>query len=98
MKLQSARKLFLFLLGLLFLSFSGSRLISPTFAEGTRVWEQSKFEELTRGTATGVAIRSMGGLELAPNFNSLYATPSTSIWEIATAYARAAYAASSTPS
>ncbi len=97
MKLQSARKLFLFLLGLLFLSFSGSRLISPTFAEGTRVWEQSKFEELTRGTATGVAIRSMGGLELAPTFKSLYATPSTYIWAIAADDAGDVYVASGAP-
>ena len=37
-------------------------------AEGTRTWEQSKFDDLTKGTATGVAIRSMGGLELAPAF------------------------------
>ena len=27
-------------------------------AEGTRTWEQSKFEDLSKGTATGVAIRS----------------------------------------
>ena len=39
---------------------------ATAFAEGTRTWEQSKFEELTKGTATGVAIRSSGGLELAP--------------------------------
>src|SRR6266852_1791368 len=98
MKLQSARKLFLFLLaGLLFSSFSGSRLISPTFAEGTRIWEQSKFEELTRGTATGVAIRSTGGLELAPTFKSLYATPSTYICALAADDAGIVYVASVAP-
>jgi len=58
--------------------------LSPhAFAEGTRTWEQSKFDELTKGTATGVAIRSAGGLTLAPTFKSLYATPSTYIWSIA---------------
>src|SRR5882762_6177037 len=98
MKLQSARKVFLFLLaGFLFSSFSGSQLISTAFAEGTRVWEQSKFEELTRGTATGVAIRSMGGLELAPTFKSLYATPSTYIWSIAADDAGDVYVASGAP-
>ena len=51
-------------------------------AEGTRTWEQSKFEELTKGTATGVAIRSIGGLELAPAFKVLYTAPSTYIWAI----------------
>ena len=59
-------------------------LLCPiAFAEGTRTWEQSKFDELIKGTATGVAIRSMGGLALAPTFKPLYATPSTYIWSIA---------------
>ena len=67
MKLQSARKLFFFLLAGLFLAnISIFGLVSTAFAEGTRTWEQSKFDELTKGTATGVAIRSAGGLELAP--------------------------------
>ena len=84
MKLQSARKLFFFLLvGLFLTNLSGSGLIPAAFAEGTRTWEQSKFDELTKGTATGVAIRNAGGLELAPTFKSLYATPSTYIWAIA---------------
>ena len=43
-------------------------LLSFVFAEGTRTWEQSKFEELIKGTTKGVAIRSTGGLELAPAF------------------------------
>ena len=53
------------------------------FAEGTRTWEQSKFEDLAKGTAKGVAIRSAGGLELAPSFKALATTPSTYIWSIA---------------
>jgi hypothetical protein len=86
MKLQSARKIFFFLLaGFLFTNLSSSGLVSMAFAEGTRTWEQSKFDELTKGTAAGVAIRSAGGLELAPTFKSLYATPSTYIWAIAAA-------------
>ena len=52
-------------------------------AEGTRSWEQSKFEDLSKGTATGVAIRSTGGLELAPAFKAISTTPSTYIWSIA---------------
>jgi hypothetical protein len=84
MKLQSARKpLFLLLASLFLTNLSGLKLVSTAFAEGTRTWEQSKFDELTRGTATGVAIRSMGGLELAPTFKSLYTTPSTYVWGIA---------------
>src|SRR3984893_5068748 len=51
--------------------------------EGTRTWEQSKFEELSKGTAAGVAIRSAGGLELAPAFKAISTTTSTYIWSIA---------------
>ena len=98
MQLQSARKLFFFLLAGLFLTnWSGSGLVSTAFAEGTRTWEQSKFDELTKGTATGVAIRSTGGLELAPTFKSLYATPSTYIWAIAADDAGDVYVAAGAP-
>ncbi|MFZ0818037.1 MAG: hypothetical protein WAM78_21100 [Candidatus Sulfotelmatobacter sp.] len=98
MKLQSARKLFFFFLtAFLLTNLSGSGLIPTAFAEGTRTWEQSKFDELTKGTATGVAIRSIGGLELAPTFKSLYATPSTYIWAIAADDAGNVYVAAGAP-
>ena len=74
------------------LAFSGLAL-----ADGTRTWEQSKFEDLTKGTATGVAIRSSGGLELAPSFKLLYATPSTYIWAVAADEAGNVYAATGSP-
>ena len=67
------------------------------FGEGTRTWEQSKFEELAKGTATGIAIRSNGSLELAPAFKSLYTAPSTYIWSIASDSAGNIYAASGAP-
>jgi sugar lactone lactonase YvrE len=66
-------------------------------AEGTRTWEQSKFDDLTKGTAKGVAIRSAGGLELAPAFKALYTTPSTYIWAIAADDAGNIYAAAGAP-
>jgi hypothetical protein len=69
----------------------------PAFAEGTRTWEQSKFEDLVKGTATGVAIRSSGGLELAPSFKLLYSTPSTYIWAVAADDAGNVYAATGSP-
>ena len=69
----------------------------PAAAEGTRAWEQSKFEDLVKGTATGVAIRSSGGIELAPSFKPLYSTPSTYIWAIAADDAGNVYAASGSP-
>jgi hypothetical protein len=67
------------------------------FAEGTRTWEQSKFEDLSKGTTNGVAIRSVGALELAPTFKMLYATPSTYLWSIASEGAGVLYAAAGAP-
>src|SRR5208283_4028058 len=66
-------------------------------AEGTRTWEQSKFDELTKGTAKGIALRSEGGLELAPAFKALATTPSTYIWSIASDSAGNVYAAAGSP-
>src|SRR6202158_1905271 len=81
-----------------------STLILSTFtlsmfalAEGTRTWEQSKFEELTKGTAKGIALRSEGGLELAPAFKALATTPSTYIWSIASDSGGNIYAAAGSP-
>jgi hypothetical protein len=66
-------------------------------AEGTRTWEQSKFDELVKGTAKGVALRSNGGIELAPAFKALSTTPSTYIWSIASDSAGNIYAAAGSP-
>jgi hypothetical protein len=76
-----------------------SALILSTFAlaEGTRTWEQSKFEELTKGTANGIALRSEGGLELAPAFKALATTPSTYIWSIASDPGGNIYVAAGSP-
>src|SRR5256712_3516472 len=78
----------------LFLLLSVASLAS---GEGTRTWEQSKFDELTKGTAKGVAIRSAGGLELAPAFKSISPTPSTYIWSIAADQGGNLYAATGAP-
>ena len=67
------------------------------FAGETRTWEQSKFDELIKGTAEGVAINSTGGLELVPAFEPLTTTPSTYIWSIATGRDGALYAAAGAP-
>lgn len=67
------------------------------FAEGTRTWEQSKFDELSRGTTKGVAIRSTGGLQLAPAFKQLYTSPSTYIWSIASDSTGNLFAAAGSP-
>jgi sugar lactone lactonase YvrE len=79
------------------LLFSTLILATVALAEGTRIWEQSKFDELTRGTTKGIALRSEGGLELAPAFKSLATTPSTYIWSIASDAAGNVYAAAGSP-
>ena len=66
-------------------------------AEGTRTWEQSKFDDLSKGTANGVALRSAGGLELAPSFKSIFTTPSAYIWAIAADSRGNLYAAAGSP-
>ncbi len=92
--MTSARKTFalLLLFALPMFAFSAS-----VFAEGTRTWEQSRFEDLVKGTANGVALRSAGGLELAPAFKPLATTPSTYLWSIASDSAGNVYAAAGSP-
>ena len=65
--------------------------------EGTRTWEQSKFNDFEQGTAKGVAISSEGWLELAPSFKPLATTPSTYLWAIAADTAGNAYVAAGAP-
>jgi len=72
-------------------------LVVSAAAEGTRTWEQSKFEDLSKGTAKGVALLGNGGLELAPSFKQLYTTPSTYIWSIAADAEGDLYAATGAP-
>ena len=81
----------------LYLPLSLLLLSILVFAEGTRTWEQSKFDDLEKGTAKGVAMRSEGGLELAPSLKPIYTTPSTYIWAIAGDAQGNIYAAAGAP-
>ncbi len=89
-----ARKTTALLSAIIFCTFVLSAIAC---AEGTRTWEQSKFEELTKGTTKGIALRSEGGLELAPAFKALATTPSTYIWSIVSDSAGNIYAAAGAP-
>lgn len=42
--------------------------VAPAFAEHTRWWRQTTFEDFDKGTAKGVALRSDGKIFLAPRF------------------------------
>src|SRR5579864_1770869 len=98
MKLHSSHRLYLFIsLGFLLSIFAINGPAPSVLADGTRTWEQSKFEDMAKGSATGVAIRSAGGLELAPSFKLLYATPSTYIWSVVADESGNVYAATGSP-
>ena len=73
------RRFSLFSLSLLFAS-----LTSPlVFAQGTRLWSQSRMEELEKGKPDGVAITSDGHLISGPESRLLFTTPSTYVWSVA---------------
>src|SRR4051812_48630622 len=72
-------------------------LSSCVFAQGTRAWQQSSFDDLEKGTAKAVAIRSDGALELAPAFKLLYSSPSTYVWAVAADAAGNVYLATGSP-
>ncbi len=65
--------------------------------EGTRTWQQSKLEEFSKGTATGVAIGSDGSLVPAPAFQSLATTPSSYLWDVAADAQGNVFAAAGSP-
>jgi len=66
-------------------------------AEGTRLWQQSKYDDLEKGTSTGVAIRSDGSLVLAPAFTALYTSASAYLWDLASDAEGNVYAAAGSP-
>jgi sugar lactone lactonase YvrE len=59
-------------------------LLAPvlTYAEHTRYWRESDSQELEKGTARGVAIRSDGKLMPAPQFNSFSDPNLAYIWQL----------------
>ena len=77
---------------LILLSFSLNLL-----AEGTRTWEQSKYDDFLKGTTHGVAISSDGFLQLAPEFKLIASTPSSAVWATAVGPKGDLYAATGAP-
>ncbi len=72
-------------------------LVAIGLAQGTRTWQQSKYDEFEKGTARGVAINSDGSLSLAPAFSTLYTSPSNYIWDLAADSDGNVYAAAGSP-
>ncbi len=57
-------------------------LPSCLFAEHTRSWLQTTYEEFLKGSAHGVAVRSDGRLELAPKFTLLADADASYLWSL----------------
>jgi two component regulator with propeller domain len=72
-------------------------LLATGLAEGTRLWQQSKYDEFEKGTAHGVAINSDGGLSLARALIPLYTSPSTYLWSLVSDANGNVYAAAGSP-
>ena len=65
--------------------------------QGTRLWSQSKFDELERGKPDGVAITSDGHLIAGPSNTLVATTPSTYVWSVAADKAGNAYLGTGSP-
>ncbi|MGB7231324.1 MAG: hypothetical protein WBD19_06605 [Candidatus Acidiferrum sp.] len=72
-------------------------LPSPLFAEHTRRWLESTYDEFLKGTAHGVAVRSDGHLELAPKFTLLSDADASYLWSLRLDPKGVLYAAGGSP-
>lgn len=72
-------------------------LVSLAHAQGTRLWTESRFEDLERGTPHGVAITSDGNLIPGPESKPVFTTPSTYVWSVAADREGNVYLATGTP-
>src|ERR1700755_3262567 len=73
--------------------------VSPKalLAEHTRTWRQSTYEDFLKGTATGVAVRSDGRLELSPRFQLLADADASYLWSVRVDPKGTLYAAGGSP-
>ncbi len=60
-------------------------------AQGTKLWSVGRYDEMQRGTADGVAIRSDGRLEPGAATSQLYAAGAGYVWSVAAGADGAAY-------
>jgi WD40 repeat protein len=81
----------------LFAAFLPWQFAPGAHAQGTRLWTESRFEELERGTPNGVAITSDAYLIPGPESKLVLATPSTYVWAVAADREGNAYLATGTP-
>jgi hypothetical protein len=70
---------------------------APTFADHTRIWKESTYDEFLKGNAKGVAVRSDGHLELAPKFTLVADADASYLWSLRSDSSGALYAAGGSP-
>jgi len=68
-----------------------------SFAQGTRLWVQSRYEEFEKGQPESASISSRGYLESGPELHSVILTPSTYIWDVDSDKEGNAYVATGSP-
>lgn len=68
-----------FLIGLM---VGASLLPGLASAQGTKLWSVGRYDEMEKGEAEGVAIRSDGRLEAGPATSLLYATGKNYVWSV----------------
>jgi outer membrane protein assembly factor BamB len=62
---------------------TASLLPGSVNAQGTKLWSVGRYDEMEKGSADGVAIRSDGRLEAGPTTSMLYATGKSYVWSLA---------------
>ena len=72
-------------------------LPSLVFAEHTRTWRQSSYDDFLKGTSNGVAVRSDGRLELSPKFTLLSDADASYLWSVRVDPKGTLYAAGGSP-
>jgi len=82
---------------LYFLSILHLLYLPVSFAEHTRYWRQSTYEEFLKGSSNGVAVRSDGRLELSPRFKLLSDADASYLWSVRTDAKGTLYAAGGAP-
>lgn len=71
-------------MGLGLLGLAPFCLVPQGMAQGTKLWTVDRYEELQKGTVSGVAIRSDGRLEAGPASSLLYTASAGYVWSLAT--------------
>jgi hypothetical protein len=66
-------------------------IASSCLAQGTRLWTVTRYDQMERGTSSGVAIRSDGTLEPGPAVSALYQTGGNLVWSVAAGPGGTAY-------